>query len=69
LTASSSIAFWPKPLNQAKEEHGNPLALIGIGNALLQIAEELGNLDWLGTMIGSLDIIAHSAPAPRGPWG
>ena len=37
-------------LNDAKQVHGNPshantLALIGIGNALLQIAEQLGRLD------------------------
>src|SRR5512133_1192765 len=36
-------------LNDAKQVHGNPnsantLALIGIGNALLQIAEQLGRL-------------------------
>lgn len=62
----------------AKEERGDPsrantLALIGIGNALLQIAEQLdnlGDLRWLQTMVGSLDEIAH-APSnrPRGPWG
>ena len=51
-------------LDQAREEQGNPgqantLALIGIGNALLQIAEELGHLDNLNTMVGSLDEISH----------
>ena len=62
-------------LNRAKEEHGNPsnantLALIGIGNALLQIAEELGHLDNLNTMVGSLDSIAHTpSNHTRGPWG
>ena len=44
-------------LDQAKEEHANPghantLALIGIGHALLQIAEGLGDLEWLRTMAG-----------------
>jgi mannose/fructose-specific phosphotransferase system component IIA len=51
-------------LNDAKQVHGNPsrantLALIGIGNALLQIAEQLGRLDRLSTMVGSLDEFAH----------
>jgi hypothetical protein len=51
-------------LNDAKQVHGNPnhantLALIGIGNALLQIAEQLGRLDHLTTMVGSLDEISH----------
>jgi hypothetical protein len=51
-------------LNDAKQVHGNPshantLALIGIGNALLQIAEQLGRLDHLRTMVGSLDEISH----------
>jgi hypothetical protein len=65
-------------LNEAKEEHGNPshanmLALIGIGNAPLQIAEQLDNLAdlrWLQTMVGSLDEIAHMpSKHTRGPWG
>jgi hypothetical protein len=62
-------------LNQAKEAHGNPshantLALIGIGNALLQVAECLGNLDDLNLMVGCLDQIAHKPSSqPRGPWG
>jgi hypothetical protein len=51
-------------LNDAKQVHGNPshantLALIGIGNALLQIAEQLGRLDHLRTMVGSLDEISQ----------
>lgn len=51
-------------LDQAREEQGNPghantLALTGIGNALLQIAEDLGHLDNLNTMVGSLDEISH----------
>jgi hypothetical protein len=49
--------------NDAKQVHGNPshantLALIGIGNALLQIAEQLGRLDHLRTVVGSLDEIS-----------
>jgi hypothetical protein len=61
-------------LNKAKEmdadpSHPNTLALIGIGNALLQVAECLGNLDDLNLMVGCLDQIAHSAPPPRRPWG
>jgi hypothetical protein len=51
-------------LNDAKQVHGNPshantLALLGIGNALLQIAEQLGRLDHLRTMVGSLDEISQ----------
>jgi hypothetical protein len=62
-------------LKQAKEEHGNPshantLALVGIGNALLQIANELADLEWLRRMTGCLDEIAHTpSNHPRGPWG
>jgi hypothetical protein len=52
---------------EAKEEfgepsHANTLALIGIGNALLQVAERLGNLgdlEGLRAMTGCLDEIAH----------
>ena len=57
-------------LDEAKEARDNPsqasaLALIGIGNALLEIVDQLrhlddlGYLDRLGTMVGSLDEIAH----------
>jgi hypothetical protein len=62
-------------LDQAKKEddnpsHANTLALIGIGNALLQIAEALGDLDWLRLMVGSLDEISHKpSNQPRGSWG
>jgi hypothetical protein len=64
-----------KLLNQAEEEQGNPshantLALIGIGNALLQIAEALGDLDHLNTLVGSLDQIAHTpSNHTERPWG
>ena len=55
-------------LDAAKKEYSDPsyassLALIGIGNALLHIAEQLkrlGDLDWLQTMVGSLDEIART---------
>jgi hypothetical protein len=52
-------------LDKAQEqERGNPsnastLALIGIGNALLHVGEELMRLQDLNTMVGSLDEIAH----------
>jgi hypothetical protein len=37
---------------------------------LLQLAEELGHLDNLNTMVGCLDEIAHRpSNSPRGPWG
>ena len=61
--------------NEAQEAGGDPsrantLALIGIGNALLQIAEELGHLDNRNTMVGCLDQIAHTpSNHTRGPWG
>ena len=64
-------------LDQAKEEHGDPslantLALIGIGNALLQISEQLdslGDLRWLQTMVGSLDEIAEDMQRCREKFG
>ena len=62
-------------LDQAKEEEGNPghantLALVGIGHALLQIAEVLGNLDAFNTVVNSLDLIAHTpSKQTKGPWG
>ena len=64
MTNRDRVRVAAELLDQAREEQGNPghantLALIGIGNALLQIAEELGHLDNLNTMVGSLDEISH----------
>jgi hypothetical protein len=54
-------------LDAANKEYSDPscassLALIGIGNALLQIADQLDHLRYLeglSTMVGPLDEIAH----------
>jgi hypothetical protein len=64
-------------LDKAHEhERGNPsnattLALIGIGNALLHVGEELMRLEDLNTMAGCLDVIAHKPfydPKGSSPW-
>jgi hypothetical protein len=62
-------------LDAAKKEYSDPscassLALIGIGNALLHIAEQLkslGDLDWLKTMVGPLDENARRPAGSRRP--
>jgi hypothetical protein len=55
---------------RGKPSNASTLALIGIGNALLHVGEELMRLQDLNTMVGCLDEIAHRpSNPPSRPWG